>query len=202
MAGQIALMAVPAVIVDLTKVWSLDAAQIGWLGGIYFAGYAAGLPFLAGIAGRMDGRIIYALSAFVAAVAALGFATLAHGFWAGLALRFIGGIGFAGIHIVGMKLLADRLTGIAQARAGAFYSAAYAVGSGGSFFIAGPVASSLWLAGGVRHSRTRVFGGHSAGLCDRRPSAWSGGAFNPLAAGFSRSLRHTRDAPLHHCLCG
>ena len=147
MASQIALMAVPAVIVDLTRAWSLDAAQIGWLGGIYFAGYAAGLPFLAGIAGRMDGRIIYTLSAFVAAFASLGFATLAHGFWVGLAFRFIGGIAFAGIHIVGMKLLADRLTGIAQARAGAFYSAAYAVGSGGSFFIAGPVASSLgWPA--------------------------------------------------------
>ena len=147
MAGQIALMAVPAVIVDLTQAWSLDAAQIGWLGGIYFAGYAAGLPFLAGAAGRMDGRIVYGVSAVIAAGASLGFATLAQGFWPGLLLRFIGGIGFAGIHIVGMKLMADRLTGTAQARAGALYSAAYAVGSGISFLIAGPVASSLgWPA--------------------------------------------------------
>ena len=143
MAGQVALMAVPAVIVDLTQAWSLDAAQIGWLGGIYFAGYAAGLPFLAGVAGRMDGRIVYVASAVIAAAASLGFATLAQGFWPGLVLRFIGGIGFAGIHIVGMKLMADRLTGTAQARAGALYSAAYAVGSGGSFLIAGPVAT--WL---------------------------------------------------------
>src|SRR5690606_32365431 len=105
-------------------------------GGIYFAGYAAGLPFLAGIAGRMDGRIVYCLAAVIAAAASFGFATGAHGFWAGLALRFIGGVGFSGIHIVGMKLMADRLTGRAQARAGAFYSAAYAVGSGGSFLIA------------------------------------------------------------------
>ena len=140
MASQVALMAVPAVIVELTRTWSLDAAQIGWLGGIYFAGYAAGLPFLAGVAGRMDGRIVYGLSALVAAAASFCFATLAHGFWAGLALRFVGGIGFAGIHIIGMKLLADRLTGHVQARAGALYSAAYAVGSGGSFLIAGPVA--------------------------------------------------------------
>ncbi len=147
MSSQIALMAVPAVIVDLTQAWSLDAAQIGWLGGIYFAGYAVGLPFLAGIAGRMDGRIAYGVSAAIAAVASFGFATLAVGFWPGLVLRFIGGIGFAGIHIVGMKLMADRLTGASQARAGAFYSAAYAVGSGGSFLIAGPVASMLgWPA--------------------------------------------------------
>lgn len=147
MAGQVALMAVPAVIVDLARVWSLDAAQIGWLGGIYFAGYAAGLPFLAGVAGRMDGRIVYVASAAIAAAGSFGFATLAQGFWSGFVLRFIGGIGFAGIHIVGMKLMADRLTGTAQARAGALYSAAYAVGSGGSFLIAGPVASSLgWPA--------------------------------------------------------
>ena len=147
MASQIALLAVPAVIVDLTRAWSLDAAQIGWLGGIYFAGYAVGLPFLAGLAGRMDGRIVYAASAVVAGGASFGFAALADGFWPGLALRFIGGVGFAGIHIVGMKLMADRLTGTAQARAGALYSAAYAVGSGGSFLIAGPVASTLgWPA--------------------------------------------------------
>jgi hypothetical protein len=43
--SQVAIMAVPAVIVDLASQWSLDTAQIGWLGGIYFAGYAAGLPF-------------------------------------------------------------------------------------------------------------------------------------------------------------
>ena len=147
MANQIALLAVPAVIVDLTRAWALDAAQIGWLGGIYFAGYAVGLPFLAGAAGRMDGRIVYCLAAVIAAGASLGFATSAQGFWSGLVLRFVGGVGFAGIHIVGMKLMADRLTGTTQARAGALYSAAYAIGSGGSFLIAGPVASTFgWPA--------------------------------------------------------
>lgn len=146
-ASQIALMAVPAVIVDLTRAWSLDAEQIGLLGGIYFAGYATGLPFLAGLTGRLDGRIVYGCSAVIAAMASFGFAVLAQGYWQGLVLRFVGGIGFAGIHIVGMKLLADRLMGVAQARAGAFYSAAYAVGSGGSFLIAGPVAATLgWHA--------------------------------------------------------
>ena len=147
MASQIALLAVPAVIVDLTQAWSLDAVRIGWLGGIYFAGYAAGLPLLAGLADRMDGRIVYGGSAVVAAGASFAFAAFAQGFWSGLVLRFIGGVGFAGIHIVGMKLMADRLTGRVQERAGALYSAAYAVGSGGSFLIAGPVASALgWPA--------------------------------------------------------
>ena len=158
-SSQVALMAVPATIVDLARDWSLDAAQIGWLGGIYFAGYAAGLPFLAGIADRMDGRIVYGLAAVIAAAASFAFATVADGFWPGLVLRFIAGIGFSGIHIVGMKLMADRLTGTAQARAGAFYSAAYALGSGVSFLIAGPIASVFgWPAAFV-----------AAGLCSLAP---------------------------------
>ena len=90
MANQIALLAVPAVIVDLERAWSLDAAQIGWLGGIYFAGYAAGLPFLAGAAGRMDGRIVYSLAAVIAAGASFGFAVLSEGFWSGLAMQVRG----------------------------------------------------------------------------------------------------------------
>jgi hypothetical protein len=53
--SQVAIMAVPAVIVDLASQWSLDAAQIGWLGGIYFAGYAAGFS-PAPQTGPTDGR--------------------------------------------------------------------------------------------------------------------------------------------------
>lgn len=140
-------MAVPAVIVELAGAWSLDASQIGWLGGIFFAGYAAGLPLLSGAAARTNERVVYAISALIAALASLGFATLAEGFWSALVLRFIAGIGFSGIHIIGMKLMADRLDGTAQARAAAFYSAAYAFGSATSFLIAGPLAARFgWPA--------------------------------------------------------
>lgn len=144
---QVAIMAVPAVIVELTKQWSLDAAQMGWLGGIYFAGYAAGLPFLSGAAGRTDGRVAYAASAVIAGIASFAFAFCAAGFWSAVVLRFMAGVGFSGIHIVGMKLMIDRLEGDSRARAGAFYSAAYAIGSGGSFLIAGLLSSAFgWRA--------------------------------------------------------
>lgn len=140
MLAQVALMAAPAVMVDLAALWSLDGVSIGWLGGIYFAGYALVLPFLTGAAGRMDGRIVYAVSALVAAVASFAFAGGAEGFRSALALRFVAGAGFAGVHIVGLKLMADRLAGSHLARGGSFYSAAYAVGSGLSFLIAGAIA--------------------------------------------------------------
>lgn len=137
MFGQLAIMAMPALSVELAVLWHMDAAQIGWLGGIYFAGYAVALPFMTGAANRMDGRIVYLIAALISAAASFSVALLADDFWSALAFRFAAGIGFAGIHIIGMKMLVDRLSGDAQPRASAFYTAAFAVGSGCSFIAAG-----------------------------------------------------------------
>lgn len=145
--AQAAIMAVPAVVVELSAQWSLDAAQIGWLGGIYFAGYAVGLPFLSGAADRIDGRAAYATSAAIAGAASLAFAGFADGFWSAVVLRFIAGAGFSGIHIIGLKLMVDRLEGNHRMRAGSLYSAAYALGSGASFLFAGLLSSMFgWRA--------------------------------------------------------
>jgi len=145
--GQLAIMTVPALSVDLAALWQLDATELGWLGGIYFAGYALALPFLAGAADRIDGRIVYAACALTNAAASLCIAWFGDGFWWLLVLRFAAGVGFAGVHIIGMKLLADRLSGNAQARASAVYTTAFAIGSGCSFLIAGLLANTFgWQA--------------------------------------------------------
>ena len=145
--SQVAIIAVPAVIVDLASQWSLDAAQIGWLGRIYFAVYAAGLSFLSGAANRTDGRTVYAVSAAIAGLASFAFAFVATGFWSAVPLRFMPGVGFSGVHIVGMMPMVDRLEGPTKARAAAFYSAAHAIGSGGSFLIAGLLGGAYgWAA--------------------------------------------------------
>jgi MFS family permease len=147
MFGQLAIMAVPALTMDLAALWQLDGSRIGWLGGIYFIGYAVALPFLTGAANRMDGRIVYGVAAVISAVASFSMAQFADGFWWALALRFIAGFGFAGIHIIGMKLLADRLSGPSQARGSAFYTGAFAIGSGCSFLVAGILSTALgWEA--------------------------------------------------------
>ena len=144
MLGQLAIMAVPALSVDLAALWQLNASEIGWLGGIYFAGYAVALPFITGAANRI---IVYAGAALISMAASFGVALFADGFWWGLALRFVAGVGFAGIHIVGMKLLADRLDGPAQATASAVYTGAFAIGSGCSFLVAGGLSTMFgWEA--------------------------------------------------------
>lgn len=130
-------MAAPSLLVEFAALWGLDAAEIGWLGGVYFAGYAAALPFIMGAAGRMDGRLVYAVAAGIGAAASLAFALLADGYWTALCFRLVAGAGFAGVHIIGMKLMADRLEGEAQARASAVFTGAFAVGSGLSYLAAG-----------------------------------------------------------------
>jgi len=137
MLAQLAIMAIPALTVVLAPIWRLDASQIGWLGGIYFAGYACALPFFTGAANRMDGRIVYLVAALISAAASFSVALFADGFWTALLFRFVAGVGFAGVHIIGMKLLVDRLPTETQLRASAFYTAAFAVGSGCSFLFAG-----------------------------------------------------------------
>jgi MFS family permease len=146
-ANLVPLMTFAACLPEIAADWSFSGGQAGWIGGIYFAGYAAAVPILASATDRVDGRPLYAASAALAAVAALAFATWADGFALALVLRFIGGIALAGVHMPGLKLLMDRVEGPAQARGAAIYTSSYAAGSAGSFLIAGAVDAAFgWRA--------------------------------------------------------
>ena len=41
---------------ELSAQWSLTSTQAGWIGGIYFAGYVAAVPFLVGLTDVVDAR--------------------------------------------------------------------------------------------------------------------------------------------------
>jgi MFS family permease len=131
------LMSFPAVLPQVASAWGLSAAEAGWIGGIYFAGYALAVPFLSGWTDRVDGRWVLAVSSLLGAAAAFAFGEWANGFWMGLALRFVSGIAFAGVHMPGLTLLTRYIDGRSQARAVSIYTSSYALGSSGSFLIAG-----------------------------------------------------------------
>jgi MFS family permease len=133
------LMAFAVAVPQITLEWRLSASEAGWIGGIYFAGYAVGVPVLASATDRFDARKLYIGSSLLGAIACFVFAVCAHDFPLALALRFLGGIALAGVHMPGLKLLTDRVEGPAQARSAAIYSSAYAGGSAGSFLISGLV---------------------------------------------------------------
>jgi predicted MFS family arabinose efflux permease len=146
-ANLAALMTFAATLPEIAADWSLSASEAGWIGGIYFAGYAIAVPFLASATDRMDGRWLYIGSALLGAIASFAFAAFAHGFVVALVLRFLGGIGLAGVHMPGLNLLMDRTDRSFQGRAAGVYTSTYAVGNGASFLIAGLVDAALgWRA--------------------------------------------------------
>jgi MFS family permease len=133
----------PAVVADL----GLGASEAGWIGGIYFAGYAGAVPLLATLTDRVGAKRIYLLSCILGAVAGLAFAGWAETFWTALSLRFVGGIALAGVHMPGLKLLTDLLGEGSRVRATGIYSSSYALGSAASYFLAGLVETALgWPA--------------------------------------------------------
>jgi predicted MFS family arabinose efflux permease len=146
-ANLTSLMTFPAVLPEVAAAWRLSASEAGWIGGIYFAGYAAAVPFLMHMTDRIDGRWIVAGCSLLGGVASLVFAGWAHDFWAALAIRFAGGAALAGVHMPGLRLLAERLDGAAQQRGAGIYTSSYALGSSGSFLIAGVVDAAFgWRA--------------------------------------------------------
>ena len=57
----------PAVVADL----GLSASEAGWIGGIYFAGYAGAVPLLATLTDRVGAKSIYLVFSVAGAVAVL-----------------------------------------------------------------------------------------------------------------------------------
>lgn len=131
------LMTFPAVLPAVAHDWQLSASEAGWIGGVYFAGYALAVPVLSSATDRLDGRWLVASSSLLGAGAGLAFALMADGFWMALALRFLGGVALAGVHMPGLTLLTQRIEGPAQARGVSVYTSSYALGSSGSYLLAG-----------------------------------------------------------------
>jgi MFS family permease len=153
-ANLVPLLTFATTLPEIASEWRLSAAQSGWIGGIYFAGYALSVPLMGSAGDRFDGRRLYFVSALLGAGASFAFAWQARGFAEAMALRFIGGVAFAGVHMPGLKLLVDRVAPGRQARAAALYTSSYAVGSAGSLMVAGLAAGAFgwraaFVAGGV-----------------------------------------------------
>jgi len=135
--GMAGVFAFPALLPQFFQEWGLTNTEAGWINGIYYAGYTVTVPVLASLTDRVDARRVYLASGAVAALAVLGFALFANGFWSALLFRVLGGLGLAGTYIPGLKVLVDRLHGTWQARAVAIYTATFGIGTSLSFFSAG-----------------------------------------------------------------
>jgi MFS family permease len=135
--AQIGAFTLPALLPGTIERWSLSATEAGWLIGAFFAAYVVAVPVLVSATDRVPARWIYLVGTGSTAVAHLGFALLADGFWSGLVLRAVAGIGWAGCYMPGLKVLADRLEGAAQSRAVSWHAAGVGIAGAACFTVAG-----------------------------------------------------------------
>jgi len=136
---QIGAFTLPALLPTYIDRWDLSKTEAGWLIGIFFAAYVATVPVLVALTDRVPTRRVYMVGAGLTALSHLGFAFLADGFWSGLALRAIAGIGWAGAYMPGLRAIADRLEGNAQSRAVSLHAAGVGISGAGSFLVSGAI---------------------------------------------------------------
>jgi MFS family permease len=134
---QIGAFTLPALLPDYIARWQLSKTEAGWLIGIFFAAYVAAVPVLVALTDRVPARRVYLVGTGLTALSHLGFALIADGFWSGLALRALAGIGWAGAYMPGLKAIADPLTGAAQSRAVSWHAAGVGIAGAASFAAAG-----------------------------------------------------------------
>src|SRR4051794_39295302 len=133
---QIGAFTLPALLPGYIERWHLSATEAGWLVGIFFAAYVPAVPVLLSLTDRVPARRIYLIGTGLTALSHLGFAMLADGFWSGLLMRALAGIGWAGAYMPGLKIIADGLEGPAQSRAVSWHAAGVGVAGAVSFAVA------------------------------------------------------------------
>lgn len=134
---QIGAFTLPALLPEYLDRWNLSATEAGWLIGAFFAAYVVVVPVLVSLTDRLPARRIYLLGTGLTAASHLGFALVAEGFWSGLVLRAMAGVGWAGCYMPGLKVIAERLEGNAQSRAVSWHAAGVGIAGAISFAVAG-----------------------------------------------------------------
>ena len=151
---QIGAFTLPALLPEYLERWALSATEAGWLIGAFFAAYVMVVPVLVSLTDRLPARRIYLLGTGLTAASHLGFALLAEGFWSGLLLRAMAGMGWAGCYMPGLKVIAERLEGNAQSRAVSWHAAGVGIAGAISFAVAG-----FWAARGGAEAAFLFSGG-------------------------------------------
>lgn len=128
---------------QLAAAWQLSPAAAGTVSGAFYAGYMLSVPILVTLTDRVDPRRVYLASMSVSAVATLAFALVARGMWSAAVLHCLMGIGLAGTYMPGLRLLTDRLAGLARSRAVALYTGSYALGAALSFLLIGALSRQV-----------------------------------------------------------
>jgi predicted MFS family arabinose efflux permease len=125
---------VPALLPQFIASWSLSNAEGGWLAGVLSAGYMAAVLPLAALTDRMSARTIFLASSLLNALSCFGIA-FSDGLLPALIWRTVSGIAVAGMYMPGLRALTDGMAGPSRARAAAWYTSSFTLGSSLSFLL-------------------------------------------------------------------
>jgi predicted MFS family arabinose efflux permease len=125
---------VPALLPQFITLWSLSNAEAGWLAGIMSGGYMLAVLPLVVLTDRVPARPVFLAASAVGAVSCFGIA-LSNSFPAVVAWRAVSGIAIAGVYMPGLRALTDGMAGARRARAAAWYTSSFTLGSSLSFLL-------------------------------------------------------------------
>ena len=135
--SMVSFAAWPLFLVDLQPLWGLSNFSTGWISGAYFIGYVLATPVLVGLTDRIDAKYIYIFASFLAIIGALCFALFASDFWSAALSWALVGAGLAGTYMPGLQILNARLEAESRIKLLPYYTSAFGVGTGLSFFLMG-----------------------------------------------------------------
>jgi predicted MFS family arabinose efflux permease len=125
---------VPALLPQFIASWSLNNTEAGWLAGIMSGGYMVGVLPLVALTDRVPARTIFLVCSALSALSSFGIA-LSDGLLPAMAWRAAGGVALAGMYMPGLRALTDGMAGATRARAAAWYTSSFTLGSSLSFLL-------------------------------------------------------------------
>jgi len=132
-----------AVLPFVVEEWDLSGTEAGIVFGAFQAGYLLAIVPAGMMADRYSPRWVIAVGATVTGVGSLAFAVGSTGFIDGTLLRFLSGIGMAGVYVPGMRFVADWYAASGRGTAMGVYIGTFSLSSGLSFLVASGVASAV-----------------------------------------------------------
>ena len=136
-----------AVLPQIVAEWGLSGTRAGIVFGAFQAGYLLAIVPMGQLADRHSPRYVIAAGATITGAFSLAFGLVAAGFLSGTLLRFLAGIGMAGVYVPGMRFLGDWFPAEDRGTAMGLYVGSFSLSSGLSFIVATAVADTIdWRA--------------------------------------------------------
>lgn len=138
---------VAAVVPLLQREWDASAAEIGWAFAAYQAGYVVSVLLVLPLTDRVRTGAVMICCTVLAALSFILFPLLARDVWSASGLRFLAGIGLAGIYMPGVRLISASSSPERRGLVVGVYVSAFYLGSAASLSATGLLLPELGWRG-------------------------------------------------------